>query len=81
MTEELVHHRHYNSVLQADSYVHMANAQERQNWLMAPLYYLSKQWMTELAHREVQMTAPVVGLALVIEDSRMEALQMQSKHR
>ena len=78
--EELVHHRHYNSALQADSYVHMANAQEHRNWLMTPLYPSLKQLVTELADRVAQMTALVIGQALVIEDSRMEALQMLSKH-
>ena len=68
--EELVHHRYYNSGLQADSYVHMARARERRNWLMASLYYSLKQWMTGL----------VVGRTLVTENSRMEALQMLSKH-
>jgi len=46
---------------------------------MAPLYYSLKQLMTELAYIVVQMTALVVALALVIEDSGMEALQMLSK--
>jgi len=77
--EGLVHHTHYNSALQADSYVHMANAPGRRNWLMAPLHYSLKQLMTELAYIVVQMTALVVALAWVIEDSGMEALQMLSK--
>ena len=77
--EELVHHRHYNSALQADSYVHMANALERRNWLMAPLYYSMKQLMTEVAYIVAQMTALVVVLAWVIEYSEMEALQMLSR--
>ena len=78
--EELVHHTHYNSVLQTDSYVHMANALERRNWLMAPLCYSLKQLMTELAYIVMQMTALVIGLAWVVEDSGLEALQMLSMH-
>jgi len=58
----------------------MANAPGRRNWLMAPLHYSLKQLMTELAYIVVQMTALVVALAWVIEDSGMEALQMLSKH-
>ena len=78
--EGLVHHTHCNSALHADSYVHMANAQGRRNWLMAPLYYSLKQLMTELAYIVAQMTALVVALAWLIEDSEVEALQMLSKH-
>jgi len=78
--EGLVHHTHYNSALQADSYVHMANAPGLRNWLMAPLHYSLKQWMTELAYIVAQITALVVALAWVIEDSGMEELQMLSKH-
>ena len=77
--EEPVRHTHYNSALQADSYVHMANAPGRRNWLMAPLYYSLKQLMTELAYIVVQMTALVAALVWVIENSGMEALQMLSK--
>ena len=80
--EELVRHRHYNSALQADSYVHMANARECRNWLMATLYYSLAQWMTELARKvvAVQMTELVVVRTWVIENSRMAVLQMLSKH-
>jgi hypothetical protein len=78
--EEPVHHRYYNSVLQADSYAHMARAQERRNWLMVWLYFSLKRWMTELAYRVVQMIELVVGRTLVIENSWMEVLQMPSKH-
>ena len=78
--EELVHHKHYNNVLQTYSYVHMASVLKRRNWLMAPLCYSLKQWMTELADRVVQMTVLVIGQVLVIENSWMEALQMLSKH-
>jgi hypothetical protein len=74
--EEPVRHRYYNSALLADSYVRMARLREFRNWLMGPLYYLLKPQMTEWAHMEVQMTAPVVDLALVIEDWRMGELQM-----
>jgi hypothetical protein len=77
---ELVHHTHYNSVLQADSYVHTARSQECQNWLMALLYYSLKQRMAGSANRVVQMIELVVGRTLMIENSRMEALQMPSKH-
>ena len=78
--EELVHHKHYNSGLQADSYAHMANVRERQNWMIARLHYALRQWMAELAYRVEQMTASVVGLVWVIEDSPVEALQKLSKH-
>ena len=78
--EELVRHRHYNSALQADSYVHMANAPGRRNWLMVPLYYSLKQLMTDVAYIVVQMTVLAVVLAWVIEYSEMEVLQMLSRH-
>ena len=80
--EELVHHRHYNSALQADSDVHMANAPECRNWLMATLYYSLAQWMADLARKvvAVQMTEMAVVRTWVIENSRMAVLQMLSKH-
>ena len=78
--EELARHTHYNSGLQADSDVHTANAPECRNWLMVLLYYSLKQRMAGLANRVVQMTELMVGQTLMIENSRMEALQMPSKH-
>ena len=80
--EEPVRHKHYNSALQADSYVHMAMERERLNWAMATLYYSLAHWMTDLARKvvAVQMTELAVVRTWVIENSRMAVLQMLSKH-
>jgi hypothetical protein len=77
--EELAHHRYYNSVLQADSYGHMANVPERRKCSMASSHYSLKRLVTDLAWTVVQTTAQVADLTRAVEEPELAALQMLSK--
>jgi hypothetical protein len=79
MMVELAHHRYYNSVLQADSYGHMANVLERWKCSMASSHYSLKRLVTDLAWTVVQMTALVADLTRAIEEPELVALRTLSK--
>ncbi len=76
---ELAPHRHYNSVLQADSYGHKASVLERRKRSMALSHYSMKWSVTALAWTVVQTTALVADLTRAIEEPEMSELQMLSK--